>query len=654
MSKPTLPPAAGIATQSILNLEALQVPDALPMEADDYGYQIPRDAQLQDLKVVIEKVWDNYEGGEDGDMTYVDIYFDYIPGISPATTVSLRWPFDPALIFPLSASIPQSYLASPGRHELSYIVTLDGNPSPPSEPIVIDIDTSAPNGGAAWTRLQFPVDTIDESYLNDPGNNDQVIAMIEPWDDIKLKDVASGHWEALNDPDTDAVNEVIIEPRHLKEDPDPIELVFTGDDIRDKGEGEFFPYYILNDKVGNVGDKSRRISIVVDLAPAPVTLLPPKVPQADDGLVDLEDARAPGGVLMLVDEIIGSAPGDILNFYWNLQHLDEHEVVEFQSWPIPVPVSWAALITGGTQQARQTVRVHYTWGRGNIGPRPSIPKFVSVDLTVAGPVKPTDPDPINRSLPQVTVKGVTGDNVLTVADRDQDARVVVPLYADPEPGEVLELIWDNLPTPVDIHTVLSGESEGDEIEMFVPWSFISPVGDRQVPIYYWTFNGVNRQRAEATSVRVELAPIAGLKAPVFPDVTSGPGPGANFINCNLKPWLGVSVDIPGDSQKLDENDEVLLHWTAYASPNWQAGTEMPEAGDVFPHRLTAEEAINGYRFTVVFDPYVKEPGLIKPNNGSAMAFYTVHKATGGEGRSAEKRVYVSVLRPNSPPCLGDD
>ncbi|NVZ67262.1 hypothetical protein HX867_34685, partial [Pseudomonas gingeri] len=96
------------------------------------------------------------------------------------------------------------------------------------------------------------------------------------------------------------------------------------------------------------------------------------------------------------------------------------------------------------------------------------------------------------------------------------------------------------------------------------------------------------------------------------------------------------------------------HWTAYASPNWQAGTEMPEAGDVFPHRLTAEEAINGYRFTVVFDPYVKEPGLSKPNNGSAMAFYTVHKATGGEGRSAEKRVYVSTLRPNSPPCLGDD
>jgi len=651
MSKPTPPPMAGPATRSILRLEALQVPIALPMEADDFGYQIPREAQAQDLKVVIENVWDNYEGTVPGEITYVHVYFDYTPGASPVVTEKLEWPYDPSEVFPLSLSIPQSHLNSPGRHELSYIVTLDGNPSPPSDLTVIDLDKLAPNQGAAWRRLEFPVDVIDEVYLED---HDQVVATIEPWNDIKLKDVARGHWEALNDPDTEAVCEVVIEPRHLKVDPDPIELVFTGDDIRDKGTGEFFPYYVLYDKVGNEGVKSLRTSIEVDLAPAPVTLRPPRVPQADDGLIDLEDARAPNGVLMLVDEIVGAAAGDVLHFYWNLQHLGEHRIADPQPWPISIPVSWAALISGGTQLARQTIRVHYTWARGVIGPRPSAPKFVPVDLTVAGPIQPSDPDPINRALPQVTVKGVTGDNVLTVADSDQDARVVVPLYADPEPGEVLELIWDNLSTPVDTHTVQSGESEGDEIVMFVPWSFIAPVGTGQMPVYYWTFNGINRQRAMDTSVSVDVAPIIGLRQPIFPDVSTAPGAGSNTINCTLEPWLGVRVDIPGDPQRLDENDEILLDWTAYASPNWQSGTEIPHASGIFPHRLSAEEAITGYQFTVAFDPYVKEPGVVDPGTGSVAVFYRLRKANGGRGTSSSRKVYVSLIRANRPPCLGDD
>ncbi|WP_017902093.1 RCC1 domain-containing protein [Pseudomonas asplenii] len=504
----------GIPTQDISDLMPLKVPVAIAMEDDDHYFQIPLAAQYEDLEVVIEQVWDNYEGST-GDQTHIDYFFDGVFVFRK----TLVWPFDPSVAFPYSAYIPKSFLRATGVQRLTYIVVLDGNDSPPSQPTAIDLDRVAPNNGSPWRRLGFPVDEVTEDYLADPANNDQLVGTVERWVDIKIKDSVCGFWEPSANPAPEPVHiaTLTIDRDHVFNQK-PIELVFKGTDIRGKGNGEFRVYYKLWDKVGNDGPPSSGELIDVKLTPLPVTLLEPRVPLAElDGLIDLEDARQ--GVHMEILEIPGIQPGDFLDFYWDLQWLGEHQVEDIQSWPIPVPVSWEALSYRGAEDSRQLARVHYTWRRGNIGPRPSQSRFVDVDLTVAGPTNPDNPNPVNELLEKVTVKGVTGDNRITEADEaSAPVRVVVPLYADPLPGQVLELMWAGEPAPVATYRVSAVDKEGDLVEFFIHWDLIEPIGNAKVQASYWTYNGVNRQRSPSTEVEVSVGvlTITGNRTQVGP------------------------------------------------------------------------------------------------------------------------------------------
>lgn len=626
------------------DLAAPTVPASLTLLGDEVAFTIPRSAQVGDLQVDIAVLWGGTGTLDPGEITTVMFLWDDDP--DPVATVTQEAPYGEEIL-PFSGFIPQIYSSVPGLHRLRYIVDLtsNGNVTMESLPILVNIDKEAPNQGQRGGRLVFPPAIVDFGVTDDylANNNDQVVATVPRWPDMRLEDVVEGYLLLLpsgrrshrRSRTLDVVARVVIEQHH--KDGAPIELVFEGDTLRQHRNGDYDAHYYLIDRAGNEGPRSLAATLLIDLTPSPSLLRPPEVPQANaasNGRIDLDDARAPGGVYMNILEITGADEGDVLRPSWNLIPLPEIIIGAGQVWPIRVPIDWPTLASGGLEITPRVIRAGYTWRRGTGGARPSQPQFVPVDLTVAGPVSPDNPDPVNRLLERATVKGLTGDDVLTIADRDSPARAVVPLYADPRAGQILELIWNNHPTPVDTYTVQWGDSEGQEIEFFIPWALIEPIEIGVVPVYYWTFNGVNRQRAPDKPVTVSVAPIAGLKRPEFPQVSYAPGPDSGFIGCTLQPHPvhGVQVKIPGDDLRLEQHDVIELSWAGYASTNGNSNTLIPDTEKSWSHTLTLDEVSNGYIFTVPFDPYIKLPGLVKPDDypnkprhGSAIAQYRVSR-----------------------------
>lgn len=648
-------------------------PFALPLLSDEVAFTIPRSAQAADLPIEVQDLWGGGDTLDPGEVTEVHFYWD--EELVPFDSQFLVAPYNESDL-PIIGHVPQVKLNAPGLHLLRYTVVLvPGDTAGPSNPILINIDKEAPNQDQRGSPLIFPADIdsngVTDAYLDNPLNGNRVVAQIPRWSDIRLEDTAEGYLTLLplrkkrlpRDGLLNVVARVTINQLHL--DGAPIDLAFDGDVLRRHANGEYNAHYYLIDRAGNEGPPSRTSVLLIDLTPSPTELRQVDVPQLlSHGRIDLEDARAPGGVYMEIREVVGSAPGDILVPFWGLTPLEPITIGGGQVWPIRVPIDYPTLASGGFEFFAGTIRADYTWQRGANPARRSLPRFVPVNLTVAGPVSPNNPDPINHLLEVVTVKGRDGDNLLTINDRDQHARTIVRLYANPVAGQVLELMWGQPPVLADTYIVRPEDRAGDEVVFFVQWPLIESGPGGIVPTFYWTFNGVNRQRSPDTEVTVNIVPVIGLQDPEFPDVEYGPGPTAGFISCYMRPWdAGVRVRIPGDSSRLDGGDEVVLSWASYANTNGHPSGVITETIDTFRHVLSAQEAREGYDFRVPFDPYILLPGLVKPpegqtnpRHGSAIVQYRLNKqGGGGMGDSSRRLVAITLIRPGgAPPCLSDD
>lgn len=647
-------------------------PFALPLLDDEVAFTIPRSAQLADLPVEVQTLWGGAGGLDPGETSLIHYYID--DETVPFDSQSRTAPYDESDL-PVVGHLPRIKMDVPGLHLLRYTVVLvPGDTAAPSHPIPINVDKEAPNQNNRGLPLIFPSEVnasgVTDTYL--ALNGDQVVAEVPRWGGMRLEDKVDGYLSLLprNKSSrrrrllTDVVATTTITQDHL--DGDPVELVFTGGSLRGHTNGEYNAHYYLSDRADNEGPPSRTSVLLIDLTPTPIIFRPVEVPQlAVYGLINLDAARdpgPPGGVYMQILEVVGAAPGDILTPRWNLVSLTAIIIGIGQVWPITVQIDYPTLASGGVEFTPGTIRADYTWRRGTGIAQPSQPRFVPVDLTVAGPVSPNNPHPVNPLLWRATVKGRDGDNLLTISDRDLPARVTVPLYADPVAGQLLELMWGEPPVLADTYRVRAEDREGDEIEFFIPWALIKLLGGI-VPMFYWTFNGVNRQRSLTTNVMVNIVWIVGLLAPEFLDVTYGPGPDAGFISCPLRPWVrGARVRIPGDDSRLSGGDEVVLSWASYANTNGHPSGVIPETIHKFSHTLTQQEAEDGYDFWVPFDPYILLPGLVKPpvgqtnpRHGSAIVEYRLIKSGGGGmGDSARVRVFITLIRPNDlPPCVSD-
>lgn len=673
---PLAPKPNRARTPGVLVLDEPVAPDALPLMPDDIGHKIPVPFQSSGLRVEVPTLWPGSGILDPGDESLIEWLWDSVV----FAQFLLEAPYDATDLPALDAVVPPHLMDVPGLHSLMYRVTLresSGNPPTNSFVTILDSDKVGPNQGQRGPRFIFSpeieADGVTNAYLDDPVNNDQVVATIAPpWLDMRLGDVVEAYLTPLpfkrslrKRPRQLAIVATTVIIQAHKDGTLPIEVHFPGALLRGLANREYNAHYYLRDRSGRESGPSLTKPLLINLTPTPVDLRAVEIPQLDDGVINLDDARAPGGVYMNILEVVGAASGDVLTPSWDLIPLDPFVIADVQAWPIRVPIPYPILASGGYEFFPGVVRAEYRWQRGTTPSRPSLTRFAPVNLTVAGPISPTNPDPINLLLEVVTVKGRDGDDLLTITDVGLPVRVVTRLYASPAAGESLELMVGSHPVPVATYPVQFGDSAGQEIEWLVDWLTIEPhlVGG-VVRFFYSTFNGVNRQRAPDKPVVVNIVPIEGLQNLEYVGVSYDPGPESGFISCYLRPWVnGAGVKIPGDELLLADGDEVLLHWASYANPNGSTAGVIPETIHTFRHTLTESEARDGYVFQVPFDPYILLPGLVKPpsggtnpRHGSAVARYQVIKpAGGGMGFSSRKLVFITLIRPGgAPPCISDE
>lgn len=369
------------------DLVAPTVPAALPLLDDEKAYTIPRSAQVGDLQVDIEELWGGTDTLDPGEKTTVTFLWDG-EVVNTRTQEALYGDE----ILPFSCSIPEIYSSVPGLHRLQYIVDLTSNGefTMPSLPIEVNIDKEAPNQGQRGRRLIFPTAIVDsgvtDDYLDNPINNDQVVATVPPWPDMRLEDMVEGYLTLLpsvrrshrRSRTLDVVARVVIEQRH--KEGAPIELAFEGDTLRRHRNGDYDAHYYLIDRAGSEGPRSLAAPLLIDLTPSPSLLRAPEVPQANadsNGRIDLDDARAPGGVYMNILEITDADAGDVLRPSWNLILLPEIIIGAGQVWPIRVPIDWPTLASGGFEMSpgSHPRRLHLAAGCG-------------CGQTIATPVRP--------------------------------------------------------------------------------------------------------------------------------------------------------------------------------------------------------------------------------------------------------------------------
>ncbi|MFL6969218.1 hypothetical protein ACJ6X8_23580 [Pseudomonas alvandae] len=637
--------SVGPVTSSHFDIQAdFEMPKVPAIIRDDDGAQradglLPVTALVTDLEVIVPD-W----GGDQSLTHYLDIgwrragapfisvrQFEYDPPIPPGDK---------------TVFVPRDKLVH-GVYELSYIITVGGNPDGESLKRLVTVDTEAPNYNQQPGMIIFPTElngVITEDYLSREG---EVRVRITRYGGIAAKDRALYYWtgqEIPPDPDPDGF---IREQEFSQEDIDTNQLFITYDeaDIRQAGGGTRYAYYRLRDLAGNIGPRSAVSAIQVDLTPAPGNLKPPRIPLSTRGLIDREHAREgatnQGGVTVEIDDYDHSNGTQKIVVNWDGTDLDEHPVDPMQ-WPQVIYVPWQTLTDKGLGPL--TVRVDYRVRNGQQWTLPSPPTSTPADFTIAGQDHVNAPALLNTTLAKIEVRGrVSGLlNRLVGLDDGLSAPATLELYDAPRPLERIEVYWGSVVNPVDFYIVQPGDLSGKLIPFTIPWAAIEQdKNNRALPVYYTTDNGVNQQVSRVTEVDVSIVMIENLKEPWFPHADT-----QGYLECCSVPrlWEGITVRVDGNSN-FDAGDSVILTWQGCYNLN---GTDpIPGVTDEFRKTLTADEAING--FDIVILPY---DTLIAPmvNNNSGLAYYRLEKVNGGVGRSKSDFVKINRTRPSGAIC----
>lgn len=213
----------------------------------------------------------------------------------------------------LKFEVPASLLA-PGSHQLWYDLTTPNGGFYESDRQTITIDVSPPIFGANQGALIFDTVTIDEQYLM--GHGDQALAQVPAYSGFKPGDVITWYWN--RDPFNVALIDVVDARTLYCSDTQPLSVAFTGDMIRDRGDGERYAFYQLADRAGNITGYSQSVRLTVSVQAPPRYLPSPTVAKAvgsgTSSILNPFEARAGATVVIPQDAVLD--PGDVLSVQW--------------------------------------------------------------------------------------------------------------------------------------------------------------------------------------------------------------------------------------------------------------------------------------------------------------------------------------------------
>ncbi|RMQ49511.1 hypothetical protein ALQ04_03457 [Pseudomonas cichorii] len=514
-------------------------------------------------------------------------------GSPVGTAVVIKFPLDPS-IFPLKLTLPAAQTIVAGTYELKYRV-FTGN-SEESSPLLVSIDTMAPNAGSPGKQIELPAEVesggITKEYLDANGS---VLLTIPDYGDAKINDEITVYFGST----LPGIKVGTIVRADLST---PTTLELTAAQVGTQ-EGAMFIGYTLMDRVGNIGQPSYK-TVEVVLKPAPANLQPPTVPQdADTDRITLQDAY--DGVGVFIEQYDNFTAGDQVRVIWEGAPQPLIAIAEF---PAVVTLGYAAL--KGSSDGPKTVHVTYEIVRGNrTYPEPT-GVDVEVDLRKPGPPNP-DPDPgdINPDLALVTVQArvTTSPNKIAVADAGEDADASVELYKQSKADDVMQLYWKGVAVPGGVYNVTGSEAADFVVDFVIPWASIEAGGnDPALPVHYTIAHpSVNANVDTSGPQPVEVLVLEHkIPVPAFQHLFDG---ATDWINCDsLRLITGqgwnAEVLIPGGEPQL-AGQELSFKYIGWADNG--GTTAIPNNEHDFKYTPSLQETVDGFIVLVPYAPLLE-------------------------------------------------
>ncbi|SER48951.1 hypothetical protein SAMN03159444_04287 [Pseudomonas sp. NFACC02] len=569
----------------------------------EFAGLVPRAQQEEDMEVMIN-IWPGYSTYTDEyDMLYFEWCLESTEDWKVFQEETVIGGQDPG-VFPIRISLTRDIFKDEGRFLLRYRVQTYLGITNTSLTARFIIDKTPPNDNMSPNPLAFVdaivgTDGITDDYLQANGG---LKVTIPPYSDTKNGDRI---WVYAYTAEEEAVNPVY--DAELTGNP----VTIRSDAFNALTDGKIDFKYRLFDKAGNKGPESDLTETSLLIKPLPTGLDKPVVPLASDGLLDLEDIRSilPPALRALsipvhIKRYDDWQSKDTVILTWGGAQPISHLLGPIPGDPIVIQVPYSFIEADyGNDTGVKPTTVSYVVQRGNrMFPAPS--ETINVNLFVPGPVNPDRPDPINKQLPPVTVKGGSGtspDNVLTADDIGLDAAVSVKLYDPIGPGERMKLYWNSTDKSVARHLPTPG-SENTDYVFTVPWADIEAHPSAvPLPVFYTVdleSGEGNKEMCEPTLVDVSAAVTVQLAEPEFPDAGSTL-PGDPILNCSsfIGPDQEVAVFIPGNSPHLKGGETLSFTWQCYDKRDGLPGDEAgpPQTWD---RMVTSTEVVDGFEFNV--------------------------------------------------------
>ncbi|WP_273825781.1 hypothetical protein [Pseudomonas asplenii] len=263
--------------QQVQEPKAPQAPDTLPDIPGGEENLLPISALTRPLTIIVP-MWGNS-----------------VPTPQTPESVRLRWDSSEFGFRQWTAPVPETDLVfeapvegfGEGQHEVMYELTLANGEKFDSQKLTLTIDKTKPLLNQTDEKPIFPdeirLNGVTAAYLARPENNDEVKAIIPPYDGLaggpRPGDVITWYLNertGTGEPDQLRVDQLTV--------PDPVpavlEAVYPGRAFRDFGDREGYARYRVEDRAGNRSELSARVDLDIKAAPIPRDLSYPRVKEA--------------------------------------------------------------------------------------------------------------------------------------------------------------------------------------------------------------------------------------------------------------------------------------------------------------------------------------------------------------------------------------
>lgn len=589
----------------------------LPDTADDAQNQLPKALRGTNLKIDIPQ----FDQGDDGRRGIITLFWN---GVAKAVTPQFTTP----ITFPVEMTLPASETGLQGQYELSYVVNILGNETS-SLPLVVNIDTTAPNNNRPGEQVDLPAeveaDGIAREYLNAHGK--VVVTVPNTYSDAKIDDEVI----LMFGTSIPLAKEIGRFPRPNLID--TIEFDLLEKDIKQEGDHSLF--YVLADRKGNEGPDSAYRTVPVMLTPAPTDLLPPLVPLADDDLIDYADAVQGVRVAIRAYTHWYSSDRVVVTFDGS-----DHAPQQMGQDGTQVTLPYALIYNGnyGIKDSRITYRIE----RNGKPFEELVGRDFKVDLRMPGPDPKDPPEEVHPQLNILTVKGaVSADNVLTEADADQDVTATADIYPNVGDDQYAQLYWNGVEA-TDVRVEL--DSASTEIAFTIPWEVVKDGGNgAAIPVSYLVGHTLNENVYHSGPREVDVSGIRiVLPEPAFLNLDST----FDVLNCpSLRVHNGAlyaEIEVPGGDLRLAGKELTFIYqgWS-----DESGAVAIPGTSDSFTYTPNEDEARDGF---IVRLPY--ESALRETRQAWGSIHFTVDLDGAPAAPSERHLVDVEVQRPGGLAC----